>query len=197
MAKRVVVLASGAGSNLQALLDHPGLRGQITAVLGDREGIGAIDRARAAVVPAEVVAFRDFDDRAAWAEALSAAVEVHRPDLCVLAGFMRILPASFVQRWPTLNVHPSLLPAFPGARAVESALAWGVKVTGSTVHFVDEEVDHGPIVAQEPVAVVEGDDPVSLHERIKDVEHRLLPACVELFCADRLTVEGRLVRISP
>ncbi len=96
-----------------------------------------------------------------------------------------------------VNVHPSLLPAFPGARAVADALAWGVTVSGVTVHFVDEEVDHGPIVAQEAVAVLPDDTPASLHERIQAVEHRLLPDCVSLFCHDRLAVDGRHVRILP
>jgi phosphoribosylglycinamide formyltransferase-1 len=117
------------------------------------------------------------------------------PDLVVLAGFMRILGADLVRRWALMNVHPSLLPAFPGAHAVADALAYGVKVSGCTVHLVDELVDHGPIIAQEAVEVQASDSVESLHERIQTVEHRLLPACVRLFCADRLVVEGRTVRI--
>ena len=197
MDKRVVVLASGSGSNLQALLDHPATSGAVRGVLTDRAGAGALERAAGAGVGAEAVAFRDYDERADWAEALAEATAALRPDLVVLAGFMRILPGAFVERWPTLNVHPSLLPAFPGAHAVEAALDWGVKVTGCTVHLVDEEVDHGPIVAQACVAVEEGDDVASLHARIQAVEHRLLPEAVALFCADRLSVDGRHVRIQP
>ena len=194
MGKRIVVLASGAGSNLAALLDAD-LAGRVVAVVSDREGAGALTRAGEASVPAECVPYRGQPDRAAWADALAERVAEHEPDLLVLAGFMRILPPSFVSRWPTLNVHPSLLPAFPGAHAVEAALEWGVKVTGSTVHFVDEEVDHGPIVLQAPVEVRAGDDRESLHERIRTVEHELLPRAVSLFCADRLRTEGRCVRI--
>ncbi|MFO8074951.1 MAG: phosphoribosylglycinamide formyltransferase [Egibacteraceae bacterium] len=197
MDKRVVVLASGSGSNLQALLDHPDTSGVVCGVLTDRPGAGALERAAGAGIDAGVVAFGDFDERAAWAEALAEATAALRPDLVVLAGFMRILPGAFVERWPTLNVHPSLLPAFPGAHAVEAALDWGVKVTGCTVHLVDEEVDHGPIVAQACVAVEEGDDVAALHARIQAVEHRLLPEAVALFCADRLSADGRHVRIQP
>ncbi len=197
MDKRVVVLASGSGSNLQALLDHPDTAAAVRGLLSDRPGAGALERAARAGVTTGVVAFRDYDERAAWADALAEATAALRPDLVVLAGFMRILPGSFVERWPTLNVHPSLLPAFPGAHAVDDALDWGVKVTGCTVHFVDEEVDHGPIVAQACVAVEEGDDVASLHARIQAEEHRLLPEAVALFCADRLSVDGRHVRIQP
>nr|MBA2529152.1 phosphoribosylglycinamide formyltransferase [Euzebyales bacterium] len=136
-------------------------------------------------------------DRAAWEAELAATVAAAGPDLVVLAGFMRILPGAFVARWPTLNVHPSLLPAFPGAHAVREALAYGVKVTGATVHFVVEQVDAGPIVAQQGVAVAPDDTPDTLHARIQVVERRLLPDCVALFCADRLAVDGRHVRILP
>ncbi len=194
MGKRIIVLASGAGSNLAALTAAD-LGGRIVAVVTDRADAGALMRAEQAGISGDTIPYPAFPDRAAWARALEGNVAEHEPDLVVLAGFMRILPPEFVTRWPTLNVHPSLLPAFPGARAVEAALAWGVKVTGSTVHLVDEEVDHGPIVLQEAVAVRPDDDAGSLHERIKTVEHRLLPRAVSLFCADRLRVEGRYVRI--
>jgi phosphoribosylglycinamide formyltransferase 1 len=115
----------------------------------------------------------------------------------VLAGFMRILSGGFLAGWPdrVINTHPSLLPAFRGAHAVRDALAYGVRVTGSTVHLVDEQVDHGPIVAQRPVEVREDDTETSLHERIKAVEHELLPACVKLLCHGRLEVHGRHVRV--
>lgn len=194
MGKQLVVLVSGAGSNLQALLDHDGLGGRITRVVADRSDAGGLERARARGVDTVAVAPPDYPDRPTWEEALTAAVAEAAPDLVVLAGFMRILSPQFVQRWPILNVHPSLLPAFPGARAVTDALAWGVKVSGVTVHFVDEEVDHGPIVAQEAVAVRPEDTATSLHARIQTVEHQLLPACVALFCHDRLVIDGRHVR---
>jgi phosphoribosylglycinamide formyltransferase-1 len=191
--KRIAVLASGAGSNLAALLAAD-LGGQVVLVGADVAGAGALRLADAAGVPTAVVPF-DRTDRAAWDAALLARVGVFQPDLVVLAGFMRILSGPFVRRFPTMNVHPSLLPAFPGAHAVEAALDWGVKVTGCTVHFVDELVDHGPVIAQEPIAVEPGDTPACLHARIKAVEHRLLPACVALYCADRLAVDGRTVKV--
>ena len=197
MGERIVVLVSGSGSNLQALLDAEPVAEQVVAVLSDRTQAGGLVRAQAAGVPTSAVAVRDHPDRASWAAALAAAVATHAPSLVVLAGFMRVLPAAFVDRWPTMNVHPSLLPAFPGARAVESALSWGVKLTGATVHFVDEEVDQGPIIAQEAVEVLEGDTEAALHARIQEVEHRLLPYAVDLFCQDRLSIDGRHVRIRP
>lgn len=197
MGKRVVVLISGTGSNLQALLDHRDLAGEVCLVVADRPDAGGLDRAQRRGVEARSVAPGDYPDRSAWEEALAAVVADAEPDLVVLAGFMRILSSAFVHRWPIVNVHPSLLPAFPGARAVADALEWGVKVTGVTVHFVDEEVDHGPIVGQEAVAVLEDDTAETLHARIQAVEHRLLPDCVELFCRDRLHIDGRHVRIHP
>jgi phosphoribosylglycinamide formyltransferase 1 len=195
MGKRVVILASGAGSNAQALLDRDDLGADIAAVIADVAGAGVLDRAEAAGVEAVCVDRKGYPDRAGWEAALTQAVADRAPDLVVLAGFMRILSADFVRRWPILNVHPSLLPAFPGAHAVEDALQHGVKVTGVTVHFVVEEVDAGPIVAQETVAIAADDTAESLHGRLKTLEHRLLPDSVALFCADRLTVDGRHVRI--
>ena len=198
MGKRVVVLASGSGSNVQALLDAPDLGGgDVVAVVTDVAEAGALQRAERAGVEAVCVDRRAYDDRAGWEAALIAAVEQRQPDLVVLAGFMRILSGAFVRRWPTLNVHPSLLPAFPGAHAVADALAHGVKLTGVTVHFVVEEVDAGPIVAQAPVAVEPDDTDETLHHRIKALEHRLLPDAVALFCAGRLDSDGRIVRILP
>lgn len=196
MARRLVVLISGSGSNLQALLDRgESLGGRVELVVSDRPGVAGLDRAANAGVPTAVVSPKDYTDREEWHRALRDTVAAAEPDLVVLAGFMRILPAAFVSAWPVLNVHPSLLPAFPGAHAVEEALDWGVRLTGCTVHFVDEQVDHGPIVAQESVPVLPDDTAESLHERIKVVEHRLLPDCVTLFCRDRIVVDGRHVRI--
>ena len=197
MSKRLVVLASGSGTNAQALLDRRDLGATVVAVVADVEEAGVLDRARAAGAEAVCVDRRAYDDRSAWEQALIAAVQDRAPDLVVLAGFMRILSGDFVRRWPILNVHPSLLPSFPGAHAVEDALAHGVKVTGVTVHFVVEEVDAGPIVAQAAVPIAPGDTADTLHARMKSVEHELLPEAVALFCADRLQVEGRIVRILP
>jgi phosphoribosylglycinamide formyltransferase 1 len=197
VSKRIAVLASGAGSNLQALLDGPDLGGEIVLVASDRPDAGALKRAADAGVDIAAVALDGHPDRDAWDAALHARVGEAAPDLVVLAGFMRILSARWVRTWPMLNTHPSLLPAFPGARAVDEALAHGVKVTGATVHFVVEEVDSGPIIAQEALAVRDDDTAETLHERIKGIEHRLLPEAVRLFCRDRLEVRGRHVRINP
>lgn len=192
--KRLVVLVSGEGSNLSALLAAE-LGGRVELVVSDRPGVGALERARGAGVPTATVILEDCPDRATWDHALLDMVSSPEPDLVVLAGFRRILAPSLVRRFRVLNVHPSLLPAFPGNRAVEQALAWGVKLTGVSVHFVDEQVDHGPIVAQQVVAVEPGDTPATLHARIKQVEHRLLPHCVALACQGRLHVEGRRVTV--
>ena len=194
MQGRIVVLLSGAGSNFAALLAREDLGGDIVLVVTDRPQAGGVVLAQQAGIETATVVLDDFPDRTSWDASLAERVAEAEPDLVVLAGFMRILSAAFVDRWPVLNVHPSLLPAFPGARAVADAVDYGVKVTGCTVHFVDEEVDHGPIVAQEAVPVLPDDDASSLHARIKTVEHRLLGDAVALFCHGRLRIEGRHVR---
>lgn len=194
---RVAVLISGSGSNLQCLLDADDLGGGVVLVAADKAEAGGLDRARAAGVQAVAVRPADHPDRPAWEAALTRAVAAAEPDLVVLAGFMKILSGAFVGRWPTINVHPSLLPAFPGGRAVEDAIAWGVKVTGCTVHFVDEQVDHGPIIAQAAVDIAPDDDRAALHARIQALEHRLLPQAVRLFCTGRLEIDDRTVRILP
>src|SRR5205807_2418156 len=134
-------------------------------------------------------------DRAAYGDALVAALQSRDVDLVCLSGFMRILSPGFIAAFEgrILNIHPALLPAFPGAHPVRDTLAWGVKVTGTTVHFADEDVDHGPILVQECVPVLEGDDEASLHERIKAVEHRLYPEAVRLVVEGRTRIEGRRV----
>ena len=192
---RIVVLIRGSGSNLQALVDAGELGGDLVLVVSDRPGAGGLARAARAGIPTATVALADHPDRQAWEQALIDAVAAAEPDLVVLAGFMKILTGAFVDRWPTVNVHPSLLPAFPGARAPEEAIAWGVKVSGVTVHYVDEKVDHGPIIAQEAVPLEDGDTSDTLHARMQAVEHRLLPEAVALICAGRVTIDGRHTRI--
>lgn len=198
---RLAVLVSGGGTNLQALLEaidaDPAFGGEIVVVASDRPGAGGLERARARGIPTVVRELSAHPDRTAWEAALRADVAAHDPDVVVLAGFMRILSGAFLAGWPdrVINTHPSLLPAFRGANAVREALDYGVRVTGCTVHLVDEQVDHGPIVAQQAVAVCGGDTEESLHERIKAAEHTLLPAGVKLLCHDRLEVSGRVVRI--
>jgi phosphoribosylglycinamide formyltransferase 1 len=193
---RIVVLVSGSGTNLQALLDDEELGPEVVLVVSDRPEAGALLRAEAAGVPTVTHVLTDFPDRPTWEAALTEDVAAAAPDLVVLAGFMRILSAAFVGRFRTVNIHPSLLPAFPGAHAVRDALEWGVKITGCTVHLIDEQVDHGPILAQQAIAVEDGDDEATLHARIKGVEHLLLPEAVRALAAGRVAVAGRRVRIT-
>lgn len=164
-------------------------------VVSDNPHAGALERARLAGVDTEVVLWDSHADRDSFSAALADVVEGSGAKGVVLAGFMRILAPSFIDRFPgrILNIHPSLLPAFPGAHAVENALEHGVAITGVTVHFVDEEVDHGPIVTQVPVEVEEGDTVDTLHARIQAREHRLYPEVVEALVQGRLAVEGRTV----
>ncbi|WP_088314108.1 phosphoribosylglycinamide formyltransferase [Kineosporia sp. R_H_3] len=197
---RVVVLVSGSGTLLQALLDAaaaPGAPFRVAGVVSDRDGVAALDRARAAGVPTAVVALRDFPDRAGFDAGVTRAVEVFSPDLVVLAGFMKILGTAYLVRFGarTVNTHPALLPAFPGAHGVRDALAHGVKVTGSTVILVDDGVDSGPIVAQRAVEVLDGDDEATLHERIKGVERELLVDVVTRMVTAGWTTQGRHVRL--
>jgi phosphoribosylglycinamide formyltransferase-1 len=172
-----VVLASGTGSLLQALLDAAvgAYPARVVAVGVDRD-CRAAEIAEAAGVPVFAVRLRDYPDRVAWDAAIAEATAAHTPDLIVSAGFMKILGPQFLSRFPgrVVNTHPALLPAFPGAHAVPEALDYGVKVTGCTVHLVDSGVDTGPILAQQAVDIRDGDDEETLHERIKAVERRLL-----------------------
>lgn len=194
---RIAVLVSGSGTNLQVLLDDPAIGPHIVLVLSDRPEVKALDRAAARGVPTEVLRPDAYPDRDAYTDAVRDALQARDVDIAVNAGYMRVLGRAFADafsgRW--LNVHPALLPAFPGAHAVRDALAWGAKITGVTVHLVDEEVDHGPIVLQEAVAIRDDDDWDSLEERIHGAEHRLLPRAVRALMDDRLKVEGRHVRI--
>ncbi|HWL37745.1 MAG TPA: phosphoribosylglycinamide formyltransferase [Frankiaceae bacterium] len=196
MTARLVVLVSGGGSNLQALLDacaDPAYGARVVAVGSDRDGIRGLERAEAADVPTFVISIKDCRDRADFDDRVLAAIESYEPDLVVLAGYMKILGAHVVGRFPTVNTHPALLPSFPGAYAVRDALSYGVKVTGVTVHFADADVDSGAILAQEAVTVREDDDEESLHERIKVVERRLLADTVGRVVRGGYRIEGRKV----
>lgn len=197
---RVVVLVSGSGTLLQALLDvaaAPAAAFRVAGVVSDRDGVAALDRARAAGVPTAVVSTKDFPDRPGFDAGVAKAVEVFGPDLVVLAGFMKILGPAFVTPFGarTINTHPALLPAFPGAHGVRDALAHGVKVTGTSVILVDDGVDSGPIVAQRAVEVLDTDDEAALHERIKVVERELLVDVVTRMVTAGWTVDGRRVRL--
>lgn len=195
---RLVVLASGTGSLLQALLtaatgDYPA---RIVAVGVDRS-CAATEIAAAAGLPTFTVRLGDHPDRSAWDAALTAATAAHSPDLVISAGFMKILGPEFLSRFPgrVLNTHPALLPAFPGAHGVHDALAYGVKVTGCTVHVVDAGTDTGPVLAQRAVPVYDDDDETTLHERIKVVERRLLADVVARVATGGLRCIGRKATI--
>jgi formyltetrahydrofolate-dependent phosphoribosylglycinamide formyltransferase len=197
---RVVVLVSGSGTLLQAVLDasaEPGFPARVVAVGADRRGIEGLARAERAGVPTFVARLGDHPDRAVWDKALTDAVAAHEPDLVVSAGFMKILGPAFLDRFGgrVVNTHPALLPAFPGAHAVADAVAHGAKVTGCTVHLVDAGVDTGPIVAQQAVTVAPDEDVDALHERIKVVERRLLVDVIALMARKGYTVHGRKVSI--
>jgi phosphoribosylglycinamide formyltransferase-1 len=197
---RLVVLASGSGSTLQALLDastDAAYGAAVVAVGTDRPGARAVERAAAAGVPTFAVPLAGSGDRTAWNAALGDAVAAHAPDLVVCAGFMRILSPDFLDRFPqrVVNTHPALLPAFPGAHAVSDALAYGVRLSGVTVHFVDDGVDTGPVVAQAAVPVLDGDDEAALQSRIQEVERPLYVDAVGRLARQGWTVEGRTVRL--
>ena len=205
--KRIAVLVSGGGTNLQALIDAQArgeiLGGSIAAVISSKPGVKALDRAEKAGIPGYVVPRKDFDSNRAMTVALVEKLKELDIDLVVLAGFMHILTGEMVQAWPNaiLNVHPALIPSFCGEGVYglhvhEAALAYGVKLTGATVHFVNEEADGGPIVLQKAVAIQEGDTPELLQRRVmEEAEWNILPQAVSLCCQDKLSVEGRTVHI--
>jgi phosphoribosylglycinamide formyltransferase-1 len=174
------VLVSGTGTNLQALLDG-GL--PVSAVASNKRGARALERAEQAGVPAAVFALEDYANREERDLAMVAWLAGHGVEAVVCAGYMHLLTPAFLERLPAINVHPSLLPAFPGLDAVGQALAAGVTETGVTVHFVDEGLDSGPVILQESVAIEPGDTAETLYARIRAVEHRLLPEAVRLYLA--------------
>lgn len=177
------VLASGRGSNLQALIDH---ELPIAGVASNVAGAGALERAGRAGIPTCIFDLGDYVSREERDLAMSEWLAGLGVELVVCAGYMHLLTPAFVERWTAINVHPSLLPAFPGTTPIEDALASGVPETGVTVHFVDEGVDSGPAIFQEAVPVEPGDTPETLRERIHAVEHRLLPEAVRLYLAGAL-----------
>ena len=186
MPARLVVLASGAGTTLQAILDATraaDFPAEVVAVGTDRTGIASEDRARAAGVPVWTVSLADFAERGDFDSAVAEAIAACAPDLVVLAGYMKVLGPPVVRRFRIVNTHPSLLPAFPGAHAIRDALAYGVKLTGCTVHEVDEGVDTGPILAQAAVPVVSGDDEATLRGRIQAVERVLYVDTIRALCS--------------
>jgi phosphoribosylglycinamide formyltransferase-1 len=198
---RVGVLASGRGSNLGALLAaaaRPDYPARVVVVVSDRERAPALERAATAGVPGIFLDPKDFADREAYDAALGRVLKEHRVGLVCLAGFMRILGPAFVRAWRgrLLNIHPSLLPSFPGLDPHGQALATGVKISGATVHFVIPETDAGPIVMQGAVAVADDDTAETLAQRILAIEHRIYPAALRLLASDKVRLEGDICRIS-
>jgi phosphoribosylglycinamide formyltransferase 1 len=196
--KRIVILISGRGSNMQAIARRCASEGwpaQVAAVIADRPGAAGLDFAAARAIATAVVDYRAFASRDDFDAALAAAVDAHRPDLVVLAGFMRILGAAFVRRYAgrLLNIHPSLLPAFAGLHTHRRAIETGCKLAGATVHFVTPELDHGPIVAQAAVPVLPDDDEATLAARVVSREHVMYPLAVRWFVEGRLRLDGGVV----
>jgi len=196
--RRITVLVSGRGSNLGALIAAsraPAFKGAVTHVICNKPGAGALAMAGDNAIATTLIDANAYGDRAAFDEALSTAVDASEPDLVVLAGYMRVLPAAFVQRHAgrMINIHPSLLPSYPGLATHRRALADGVRIHGCTVHFVTADVDTGPIIAQAAVPVRRDDDQATLAARVLAEEHRLLPAVARWFCAGQLRlVDGRV-----
>ena len=207
--KRIAVLVSGGGTNLQALIDAQGrgeiVNGAIAAVISSAPEAYALERAKKAGIPGYVLARRDYPSSQAMTQALVGKLKELSIDLVVMAGFMTIVTRELFEVYPNavINIHPALIPSFCGKGAYglhvhEQALAYGVKVSGATVHFVTEECDSGPIILQRAVDVLPDDPPETLQRRIMErCEWKLLPQAVSLFCQDRLRVEGRTVRILP
>jgi phosphoribosylglycinamide formyltransferase 1 len=189
--KNVVILISGRGSNMRALVEAD-LPGRIAAVVSDRPGAAGLEFAAQRGVPTAIVDFRQFSSRLQFDSALAEEIDRHRPDLVVLAGFMRVLGEGFARRYEgrMLNIHPSLLPAFPGLHTHREALRAGVRLHGCTVHFVTPTLDSGPIAIQAAVPVLEGDTEESLAARVLVQEHRIYPQAVRWFLEGRLTLRG-------
>lgn len=195
--KRIVILISGRGSNMQALLEAK-LDAQIAAVISNNPSARGLQFARSAGVETKLVNHRDYADRTSFDKALGDAIAAYRPDLIVLAGFMRILTEQFIERFSgrILNIHPSLLPAFSGLDTHRRALDEGVKLHGCTVHFVTATLDHGPIVIQAAVPVLPDDDEERLAARVLQQEHVVYPQAIRWFLEGRLAIEGNHVRLS-
>ena len=196
---RIAVLVSGSGTNLQTLIEQlhqdetSGI--DIAVVISDRRKAYALTRAKRAGIPTRVVRTQDFETRIDFDAEISRLVERYGVELIVLAGFMKLFQPPFVRKYRNriINVHPTLLPAFPGAHPVADTLAYGVKIAGVTVHFVDEDVDTGPIIAQSAVPVLDTDDEKRLHDRIQVEEHKLYPEVIKWYAQGRLKIKGRKV----
>ena len=200
--EKIGVLCSGRGSNLASIIEAiecGEIRAEIAVVIADKADAYALERAREKGIPAVAVVYRDYAERADFERALLTELHTHGVTLVVLAGFMRILSPVFVHAYTgrILNIHPALLPSFPGAHAHRDVLAYGVKVSGCTVHFVDEGMDSGPIILQASVPVQEGDTEEALAARVLAQEHRIFPEAIKLYVEGRLRTDGRKVHILP
>ena len=200
--EKIGVLCSGRGSNLASIIEEierGEIRAEIAVVIADKADAYALERAREKGIPAVAVVYRDYAERADFERALLTELHTHGVTLVVLAGFMRILSPVFVHAYTgrILNIHPALLPSFPGAHAHRDVLAYGVKVSGCTVHFVDEGMDSGPIILQASVPVQEGDTEETLAARVLAQEHRIFPEAIKLYVEGRLRTDGRKVHILP
>lgn len=197
MSKRIVILISGRGSNMEAILNAHIDNVEIAAVISNRPDAKGLPIAAAAGVPTAVLDHKNYSSREAFDQALIALIDTYQPDLVVLAGFMRILTAEFTGHYHNrlINIHPSLLPAFTGLHTHERAIAEGVRFHGCTIHFVTPALDHGPIILQAVVPVLPDDDADQLAARVLKEEHRLYPEAIRLFAADRLVIDAGRVRI--
>ncbi len=194
------VLISGSGANLQAIIDacaEGRVDGEVVVVISSHEEAYGLERARKADIPAVYLDRTAYQTFGAYNKAILAALESHGADIVVMAGYMRLLGKEVLRAYPlrVLNIHPALLPAFPGASGIHDAYDYGVKVTGVTVHFADEEFDRGPIIAQEAVVVAEDDTLESLEAKVHEVEYRIYPRALQLVAEDRLEIIGRKVRV--
>lgn len=198
---KIAILVSGSGSNLQTLIDQLHLDSnsgiEIAVVISDRPKAYALARAKKVGIPTYVVQLKHFSDRNAFDDQISEIIDNYKVKLILLAGYMKIFQPSFVRRYryQLINIHPSLLPAFPGAHAVADTLTYHTKISGVTVHFVDEGVDTGPVIAQVPVPVLDNDNESSLHQRIQEAERKIYPQVVRWFAANLIHVENRRVII--
>lgn len=197
--KRIVVMISGSGSNLQAIIDAIAgghVNGRIAAVLSNKAGVFGLERAEKAGIPQIVIDHKGFENRESFDAAMIEAIDAYQPDLIVMAGFMRILSGRFIQHYQgrMLNIHPSLLPKYKGLNTHQRAIDAGDTQHGCTVHFVTEELDGGPLAIQAPIAILADDTADSLQQRVHSAEHKIYPLAVEWFCADRLqtTVSGQV-----
>lgn len=195
--KNIVILISGRGSNMQAILEAR-LAVKVAAVISNEPGAAGLGLARRHGVETAVVHHRDYPDRQVFDQALGATIDSYRPDLVVLAGFMRILTDEFVNHYAgrLINIHPSLLPAFPGLNTHSRAIAEGVKIHGATVHFVTPQLDHGPIIIQAAVPVLPNDTEETLAARVLKQEHRIYPQAIRWFASDQLRITGNRVEVS-